>query len=102
MDLPDNTSDRPTQTFTLDGLGIEGTAEVVFANYDYLKTMNIKLIKNWINPSADTVRGAVINNHLYKRLIEKYGSLEAINAYQRTQQTNVERKITNHKIYRCG
>jgi putative ABC transport system permease protein len=76
----------PTQSFTLEGLGIEGSAEAVFANYDYLKTMNIKLIENWINPSADTVRGAVINNHLYKRLIEKFGSLEAINAYQQTQQ----------------
>ena len=76
----------PTQSFTLDGFGLEGNAEAVYANYDYLKTMNIKLIENWINPSADTVRGVVINNHLYKRLIEKYGSLEGINAYQQSQQ----------------
>ncbi|MCG6189817.1 ABC transporter permease [Maribellus maritimus] len=86
----------PTQSFTLDGLGLEGSAEAVFANYDYLKTMNIKLIENWMNPSVDTVRGAVINNHLYKRLIEKYGSLEAINAYQQTQQ--LERGRENYQI----
>ncbi len=76
----------PTQSFILDGLGLEGTADAVFANYDYLKTMNVKLIETWVNPSMDTIRGAVINNHLYKRLIDKYGSLEAINGYQQTQQ----------------
>jgi putative ABC transport system permease protein len=75
----------PTQTLPLDRFGIVGTAELVFANYDYLKTMNIKLIENWINPTADTVRGMVINNHLYKRLMEKHGSIEAINAYQQSQ-----------------
>jgi len=32
--------------------GIEGSAEIVMANYDYLKTMKIKLIENWINPSV--------------------------------------------------
>ncbi len=77
----------PTQTLLLEGLGIEGTAELVFANYDYLKTMNIKLIENWIIPSVDTVRGMVINNHLYKRLMEKHGSIEALNAYQQTQSS---------------
>jgi putative ABC transport system permease protein len=75
----------PAQGLPLDGLGIEGTAEMVFANYDYLKTMNIKLIENWISPSADTVRGMVINNHLYKRLMERHGSMEALNAFQQTQ-----------------
>jgi putative ABC transport system permease protein len=58
---------------------------MVFANYDYLKTMNIQLLENWILPSADTVRGMVINNHLYKRLLEKHGSMEALNAFQETQ-----------------
>ncbi len=71
----------PAQGFPLDGLGIDGTAEFVFANYDYLKTMNIKLIENWISPSADTVSGMVINNHLYKRLMERHGSMDALNAY---------------------
>ncbi|MGQ7869069.1 ABC transporter permease [Sunxiuqinia sp. sy24] len=75
----------PTQTLSLEDLGIEGTAELVFANYDYLKTMDVKLIENWINPTADTVRGMVINNHLYKRLMEKHGSIEALNAYQQSQ-----------------
>ncbi|MCY1719256.1 ABC transporter permease [Prolixibacteraceae bacterium Z1-6] len=71
----------PSQGFSLDGLGIDGTAEFVFANYDYLKTMKIKLIENWISPSADTVRGMVINNHLYKRLMDRHGSMDALNAY---------------------
>jgi putative ABC transport system permease protein len=75
----------PSQGFPLDGLGIDGTAEFVFANYNYLKTMNIKLIENWISPSADTVRGMVINNRLYKRLMERHGSMEALNAFQQTQ-----------------
>ncbi len=86
----------PTQSFPLDGLGIEGSAELVFANYDYLKTMNIKLFENWINPSVDTVRGMVINNHLYKRLMEKHGSMDAIIAYQQTQQ--LEHGKENYQI----
>jgi len=71
----------PSQGLPLEGLGIDGTADFVFANYDYLKTMNIKLLENWIKPSADTVHGMVINNHLYKRLMERHGSMEALNAY---------------------
>jgi putative ABC transport system permease protein len=75
----------PAQGMGLEGLGIEGTAELVFANYDYLKTMNIKLIHNWIQPDADTVRGIVINNHLYHRLMEKHGSMENLIAYSNAQ-----------------
>ena len=75
----------PAQSLPLDGLGIDGTAELVFANYDYLKTMNIQLLENWIKPSADTVRGMVINNHLYKRLLEKHGSMEALKVFQESQ-----------------
>ncbi|SFE42959.1 ABC transporter permease [Sunxiuqinia elliptica] len=75
----------PTQKLELEGFGIEGTAELVAANYDYLKTMNIKLIENWINPTADTIRGMVINNHLYKRLMEKHSSIEELNSYLQTQ-----------------
>ncbi|MDX1285327.1 MAG: FtsX-like permease family protein, partial [Draconibacterium sp.] len=75
----------PAQGIPLDGLGLEGTAEFVFANYDYLETMNIKLIQNWINNEKDTVRGMVINNHLYKRLMERHGSMEALLAYQEAQ-----------------
>lgn len=76
----------PSGTLPLDGLGLEGSAEFVFANYDYLKTMNITLIENWINPSAETVQGMVINEHLYKRLMEKYGSMEALRTYQYAQE----------------
>ena len=75
----------PTQSLPLEGLGIDGSAEFVFANYDYLKTMNIQLVESWINLTADTIRGMVINEHLYKRLMEKHGSMEALNAYQLTQ-----------------
>ena len=75
----------PAQGLPLDGFGIDGTAEFVFVNYDYLKTMHIKLIKNWINPDADTVRGLVINNHLYKRLMEKFGTMDALRTYIATQ-----------------
>jgi len=75
----------PAQSLPLDGLGIDGTAEMVFANYDYLKTMNIQLVENWINHSADTVRGMVINEHLYNRLMEKHGTMEALNAFQLTK-----------------
>ncbi|WP_319591817.1 FtsX-like permease family protein [uncultured Draconibacterium sp.] len=75
----------PAQGFGLEGLGIEGTAEFVFANFDYLKTMNIKLIHNWIKPDADTVRGMVINNHLYQRLMERHGSMENLLTYSNAQ-----------------
>jgi len=71
----------PSQGLPLKGLGIDGTAELVFANYKYLQTMDIPLIKNWIIPSADTVSGMVVNEHLYKRLMEKHGSIEALNTF---------------------
>ncbi len=86
----------PAQGFSLEGFGIDGTAEFVFANYNYLKTMNIKLVKNWIIPSADTVRGMVVNNHLYKRLMEKHGSMEALNAYQQTQPLEPDQTRVNY------
>ena len=75
----------PAGTFPLDGLGIEGSAEFVLANYDYLKTMNIQLVESWINPSSDTVKGMIINEHLYHRLMERHGNMEALNVYQQTQ-----------------
>ncbi|MCA1760279.1 MAG: FtsX-like permease family protein, partial [Bacteroidales bacterium] len=75
----------PAQEIPLDGLGIDGSAEFVFANFDYLKTMNIKLIENWISPAADTVRGMVVNNHLYQRLLERHGSMEALHTFQQSQ-----------------
>lgn len=75
----------PAQGLPLESFGIDGTAEFVFANYDYLKTMHIKLIKNWINPEADTVKGMVINNHLYKRLMAKFGTMDAVRAYRAAQ-----------------
>ncbi len=72
----------PTQTLSLDGFGIEGTAEMSFANYDFLKTMNIPFVHNYINISKDTIEGMVINKHLYNRLMEKHKTLENLNAYR--------------------
>lgn len=85
----------PAQSLPLDGLGIDGTAEFVFANYNYLKTMNIQLIENWIIPSADTISGMVINTHLYKRLMEKHGSMDALNAFLLTQETEPDQVRIN-------
>ncbi|MGZ2369173.1 ABC transporter permease [Ancylomarina sp. YFZ004] len=67
---------HPTQTISLDGFGIEGNAEMSFANYNFLKTMDIQFIHNSINASRDTIEGMVINKHLYKRLLEKHKSWE--------------------------
>lgn len=75
----------PAQSFNLESFGMEGTAEFVFANYDYLKTMNIQLAENWMKATNDTVRGMVINEHLYKRILAKYGSIEALNTYTDAQ-----------------
>jgi putative ABC transport system permease protein len=75
----------PAQEIPLDGLGIDGSAEFVFANFDYLKTMKINLIENWISPAADTIRGMVINNHLYNRLMARHGKMEELMKFQETQ-----------------
>lgn len=71
----------PTQDFPLEEMGIEGSADFVLANYDYIKTMNIQLLHNWISPSADTVEGMLINEHLFNRLLEKHGTIEALEAH---------------------
>jgi len=76
----------PAQSINLESFGMDGTAEFVFANYDYLKTMNIQLKENWINPTVDTVQGMVINEHLYKRILERHGSMEALQAYTDAQE----------------
>lgn len=78
----------PTQDFQLEGYGIDGSADFVLANYDYIKTMNIQLLHNWISPSADTVEGMLINEHLYKRLLEKHGTIEAIESYSASHNTD--------------
>lgn len=76
----------PAQNIVLDSLGIEGSAEFVFANYDYIKTMEIQFVHNWISPSADTAEGMLINEHLYKRLMERHGSMEALRAFHNQQE----------------
>jgi putative ABC transport system permease protein len=72
----------PTQTIPLGGFGIDGTAEMSFCNIDFLETMNIQLLHDKINRSKDTITGFIVNNHLYKRLMEKHQSLENLNAYR--------------------
>jgi putative ABC transport system permease protein len=78
----------PTQSLNLEEFGIDGNAELAFANYSYLGTMNIKLEKSWILPSVDTISGLVVNNHLYNRLMEKHGTIEALQTFQNSQNTN--------------
>ncbi len=76
----------PTQNIPLEGFGIDGSAEFVFANYDYLKTMDIQLVHNWISPSVDTIEGMILNEHLYKRLMDRHGSIEALETYHIQQE----------------
>jgi len=85
----------PTQNIPLEGLGIEGTAEMVFANYDYLKTMQINMLIDRIKPTADTVRGLVINRHLYNRLMDRHGSLEALDQYMASGEVEENRTRTD-------
>lgn len=75
----------PAQSISLENLGLEGTAEFVFANYAYLQTMDIQLLHNWIPQNADTIRGLVLNEHLYRRLLERHGSWEALQTYRSNQ-----------------
>lgn len=75
----------PAQSISLESLGLEGNAEFVFANYAYLRTLDIQLLHNWIPPGSDTVRGMVVNEHLYRRLMERHGSMEALLAFQSDQ-----------------
>jgi putative ABC transport system permease protein len=78
----------PTQSFNLEGFGLEGNAELVFANYSYLETMKINLEKSWFQTSVDTISGLVVNTHLYNRLMEKHGTIEALQAFQNSENTN--------------
>lgn len=78
----------PTQDFQLEGYGIDGSADFVLANYDYINTMKIQLLHNWISPVADTIEGMLINEHLYKRLLEKHGTIEAIESYSASHSTD--------------
>lgn len=82
----------PTQNLPLESLGIDGSAEFVFANYDYIKTMDIQLIHNWVSPTADTIEGMLINEHLYKRLMEKYESIEDVEIFQDNQDSEADRE----------
>lgn len=75
----------PTQSFQLEGMWLDGSAAFVFANYDYLKTLRIPFVKNWINTSNESISGIVINKHLYNRLIDRHGSMEALKLFQSKQ-----------------
>jgi len=71
----------PTQEYSLEEFNVEGTAEMGLANYEYLKTMDIKFIYNDINELEDTISGMVINNHLYRKLLEKHLSMDNIKTH---------------------
>lgn len=85
----------PAQAISLENFGLEGTAEFVFANYSYIRTMDIQLLHNWISPDVDTVRGMVVNEHLYKRLIERHGSMEALQTFQSSQALEEGQQLIN-------
>jgi len=85
----------PAQAISLENFGLEGTAEFVFANYSYLRTMDIQLLHNWIPPDVDTIRGMVVNEHLYKRLIEGHGSMEALQTFQLAQPLEEGQQLVN-------
>jgi len=72
----------PTQTIALEGFGIEGTAEMSLPNFDFLKTMGIQLVHDYINKSQDTIEGWIINKHLYERLMEKHKTIEKLNSFR--------------------
>ncbi len=82
----------PTQNLQLEGLGLEGSAALMMANYDYLRTMKIPLIKKLTNTLNEPQKGILINEHLYNRLIENYGSMEALKQFQ-AKQTLAEDQI---------
>ncbi|WP_321280149.1 FtsX-like permease family protein [Marinifilum fragile] len=82
----------PTQTFALEGFGIEGTAEVSFSNLDFLQTMNIPLLHDYINRSKDTIEGFVINKHLYDRLMEKHNNIENLNSFRSGQPLEADQR----------
>lgn len=71
----------PTQTFSLEEFNIEGTTEMSIVNYEFLKTMNIQFIHNFINPLKDTIEGMVINRHLYNKLMVEHKSLENLEVH---------------------
>ncbi len=73
---------HPTQTIPLEGFGIEGSAEMSLPNFDFLQTMNIQLVHDYINRSKDTIEGMIINNHLYQRLMEKHKTIENLNSFR--------------------
>jgi len=85
----------PAQSLPLQDFGLEGTAEFVFANYDYLKTMGIQFTDNRINITADTIEGMVINDHLYRRLMEKHGTMEALETYMASQELEADQVRIN-------
>ena len=67
---------------TLDGFDLTGNLEYVMCDYDFISTMNVKMINDWSNMPMSSISGLIINDHFYKRLIERHGSIEDFNAFQ--------------------
>ena len=76
----------PALTSKLDGFGLSGNLEHINCDYDFLRTMDIDLIENWIDKPSSELRGIIINEHLYKRLIERHGSIENYRVFQKSQE----------------
>lgn len=75
----------PTQSGKLDGFGIDGNIEYIRCDYDFVRTMGLELAESWIDPAQEIIWGMIVNQHFYSRVVEKFGSIEAFNAYQKSK-----------------
>lgn len=75
----------PTQNSKLDGFGLEGNIEYIHCDYDFVKTMGIDLTESWINPAQEIIWGMIVNQHFYSRVLQKFGSIDAFEAYQKSK-----------------
>ena len=88
----------PALSESLEGFGLGGNIEYVRCDLNYIQTMNIELKENWIDPSSGNISGIIINDHFYKQLIGKFGSIEAYNTFQKKQDFNPNRILSQIKI----
>ena len=76
----------PSNLTNLEDFGLNGDLEYVMCDYNYLSTMNIKMTENWCDEPMKAINGLVVNNHFYKRLIEKYGGIEGFKNFQQKKE----------------
>jgi len=75
----------PIQSGKLDGFGIDGNIEYIRCDYDFVRTMGIELSESWINPAQENIWGMIVNQHFYSLVLEKFGSIDAFEAYQKSK-----------------